>query len=148
MTAQVIIEISGGIAEAFNRGGSRLSGRELWAFAEDRCGVGGDLVRAQAVLDDMRRLTGHPFYPHEFAEAASAMLFEHWQAVSALAQVLVVRRRIEGAEVEAIIDGSLNFRTRANMLGAGLHGPDHVVRNHLKQWIFLVSALGLEPRTP
>jgi hypothetical protein len=94
MTAQVIIEISGGIAEAFNRGGSRLSGRELWAFAEDRCGVGGDLVRAQAVLDDMRRLTGHPFYPHEFAEAASAMLFEHWQAVSALAQVLVVRRRI------------------------------------------------------
>jgi hypothetical protein len=103
MTAQVIIEISGGIAEGFNRGGLRLSGRELWAFAEDRCGVGGDLVRTRAVLHDMRRLTGHPFYAHEFVDGAAAMLLDNWRGVSDLAQALVVRRRIEGAEVEAII---------------------------------------------
>ena len=51
-------------------------GDELWAFAEDRCGVDGDLERANAVLDDMHRLTGFRFYAHEFAEGVVANLLE------------------------------------------------------------------------
>ena len=84
MTAQVIIEISGGISEALHHCGTRPNGSELWAFAEDRCGVGTDLMRAQAVLDDLRRLTGFRYYAHEFAEAAAAML--NWRGVSELAK--------------------------------------------------------------
>jgi hypothetical protein len=104
MSKQVIIEISGGIAEAFHRGGSRLQGAELWDYARQYCGVGGDLQRASAVLADLHRLIGHPFYPHEFADGAAQMLLDHWPSVSALARTLVAERRIEGSRAVEIID--------------------------------------------
>jgi hypothetical protein len=53
-------------------------------------------LKAQAVLDDMRTLTGHAFYPHEFADGAAQMLLDNWSAVSAVANELVKHRRIEG----------------------------------------------------
>jgi len=107
MTAQVGIHIAGGIAESLHHCGTRPHGKELWAFAEERCGVDGDLEHANDVLDDLWRLTGFRYYAHEFAEGVVAMLLDNWSAVSALAQALIQRRRLDGDEVEKIIDRSL-----------------------------------------
>ena len=109
MSAQVGIHIAGGIAESLHHCGTRPHGKELWAFAEERCGVDGDLERANDVLDDMRTLTGFRFYAHEFAEGVVAMLLDNWSAVWALATELIATRRIEGERVLQIIDRSLRF---------------------------------------
>ena len=108
MSAQIGVEIAGGVAESLHRCGIR-HGRELWSFAESCCAVDGDLERIAAVLGDLRRLTGYRYRPEEFAEPTATMLLEHWPAVSALARALVAERRIEGDEVEAIIDRSLRL---------------------------------------
>ena len=103
----IIYDQMGRQVGTFHRGGLRLHGKELLAFAQDHCGIDRDLERAEAVLADMKALTGFDFFPHKFVDGASAMLFEHWSAVSALASELVDHRRIEGADVERIIGRSL-----------------------------------------
>jgi hypothetical protein len=56
MEWQVVIELSGGIAEALYRGERRP--HAVLAFAQARCGMNTDLERARAVIDDLRALTG------------------------------------------------------------------------------------------
>jgi hypothetical protein len=49
------------------------------------------------------RLTGYDVGPQHYADRTLTMLLEHWRAVTALAEALIERRRLEGAEVEEII---------------------------------------------
>ena len=68
----------------------------------------GDLSRVEAVLADLRALTGYSsFWAGHFADRTLEMLEDHWGAVEALAEALVDEGRIEGNQVEAIIDRSL-----------------------------------------
>lgn len=48
-------------------------------------------------------MTGYDVGPQHYADRTLTMLLEHWRAVTALAEALIERRRLEGAEVEEII---------------------------------------------
>jgi hypothetical protein len=96
MQAQVIIDVSGGVAEAIHRG---------TAVHIASCRMEADPQRALALINgDLFRLIGHRHGLQPFLELARSMLEAHWPAVDALARALIRDRRIEGDEVEAIID--------------------------------------------
>ena len=105
MEAQLVIHLAGGISEAIYRG--ERDKREVLAFAESNCAMDDDLSKAADVLGDLRRLTGYRFEPRDFVGQTLAMLLANWPAVTALAAALVEHRRIEGEDVEAIIDHSM-----------------------------------------
>jgi hypothetical protein len=97
MEAQVVIELAGGTAEMIHRGEAQM------ALATRRA-MDVDLAKAIALLDgDRAKLTGDRAPLSPFIDRTRVLLLEHWRAVDALAQALVEHRRIEGAEVEAII---------------------------------------------
>ena len=77
----VVVELSGGIAEAIHRGERRAP---LW-FAVHNCGMRGDLSKARLVLDDLRRLTGVRHEMQDFADRTLTMLEANWKAVELLA---------------------------------------------------------------
>jgi hypothetical protein len=114
MEAQIVIHLAGGIAEAVHRGERRR--QEVLAFAASNCSIDGDLKQARAVLADLRRLTGCRYDEQRFAERALALLLAHWRAVEALAAALVEDHRIEGDQVEAIVDRAC--MTQAEILQA------------------------------
>ena len=99
MEAQVCVEISGGIAEAIFLGTC-----EAW---RSHCSDA-DLERAADVCRELRRLTGYAFRAEDFADRTLTMLLANWPAVEAVAEALVEDRRIEGEDVEAIIDRSMS----------------------------------------
>jgi len=105
MEAQVIIHLGGGIAEAVLRGERRP--KEVLAFATRHCDMDNDLEKAVAVGGDLRRVTGYVFQPGDLAERTLLMLQANWRAIAALSLVLISERRIEGEDVERIIDGAL-----------------------------------------
>jgi hypothetical protein len=104
MERQIVIHLAGGIAEAVACGERRAG--EVLRFARLHSAIDVDLERARAVLGDLFRLTGHRYDAEHFAGRTLDMLTTHWRAVEALAAALVVHRRIEGAQVKAIIDGT------------------------------------------
>ena len=59
------------------------------------------------MLGDLFRLTGVRYDAQRFAERALAVVLAHWPAVEALASALIENRRIEGEDVEQIIDHSM-----------------------------------------
>lgn len=109
MDAQTCVHLAGGVAEAIHRGVGG-GGRDLLRYAEAHCQIDGDLQRAADVLADLRRLTGYDLYPMHYADRTLEMLLDHWPAVTALAEALVDERRLDGDDVEAIIDRSLYRR--------------------------------------
>jgi hypothetical protein len=68
--------------------------------------MNGDLERCIDVCRELLRLTFYRFEPRDFADRTLAMLLEHWGCVTALAEALVDERRIDGAQVKAIIDAA------------------------------------------
>jgi hypothetical protein len=97
MERQILVELSGGIAESIYRGEAQMT-------VATRRAMDADLGKALALLDgDLYRLTGHRAALTPFIDRTRALLTEHWDAVDALASALVEHRRIEGDEVEAII---------------------------------------------
>ena len=115
MEAQVIIELSGGIAEALHRGEWRK--RAILGYSQRHCQCDTDLTKARAVLGDLRRLD-HRYDMQDFAERTLTLMVANWQAVTALASPLVEQRRIDGERVEAIIDGAMIGST----FGCGARG--------------------------
>ena len=109
MEAQVVIELAGGIAEAIFRG--VRSRHEVLAFAESNCEMDADLERAAPVLRDLWRVTLYPFEPRDFVGRTLEMLLANWPAVEALAEALIEDGRIEGEDVERIIDRSMSSTT-------------------------------------
>ena len=106
MEAQVVVHLAGG-SEAIFRG-ERCQG-EVLRFAEAHCCVDDDLTKVADVLAELRRLTAYRFEAQDFIERTLTMLELNWPAVEALAEALVDEGRIEGDEVEWIIDRSLRF---------------------------------------
>jgi hypothetical protein len=105
MERQVVIHLSGGIAEAIHRGERRKS--EVLAFALRHCCIDADLRLAADVLSELRRLTGYRFEARDFVGRTLTMLLEHRPAVEALAEALIEDGRIEGQDVERIIKHSI-----------------------------------------
>lgn len=105
MEAQVSIHLAGGIADAIHRGERR--GRAVLSFATRHCNADADLRRARTVLADLYRLTGCHKGEQYLAERTLAMLLANWRSVAALAAALIKHRRIQGEDVEAIIDHSM-----------------------------------------
>jgi hypothetical protein len=97
MEAQVVIHVAGGVGEAIARGDG--------LFDHDNCDH--DLDAVAAMLREFFRATGVHYDPQCFSDRAHALLTTHWRAVEAVASALVEHGRIEGAEVEAIIDQSM-----------------------------------------
>ena len=108
MERQIAIHLAGGLAEAIHRGERRKE--EVLRFATLHCGTDIDLQRAAPVLADLRRVAGDG--EQRLAERALVSLLTHWPAVDALAQALIVDRRIEGERVERIIDHSIGSALR------------------------------------
>jgi hypothetical protein len=69
-----------------------------------RLGGKGDLERAEEVMRDIFRLTGYRVGPQHHADRTLTMLLAHWGAVESLAEALVNEGRIEGEDVQRIID--------------------------------------------
>jgi hypothetical protein len=88
--------------------GERRS-NEVLAFAASHCRMATDLTKAAAVLGDLSRLTGRRYDEQRFAERALELMLTHWPAVTALASALIETKRIEGDQVEQIIDHSMEF---------------------------------------
>ena len=101
MERQTVIHLAGGVSEAVFRGERRRG--EVLAFATRHCCIDADLEQARAVLGDLFRVTGYRFRAEDFVDRTLAMLSANWCSVTALAEALIERRRIEGAEVEEII---------------------------------------------
>jgi hypothetical protein len=106
MESQIVVNLGGGLAEAMFRGETRE--REALAFAELYCSMDDDLEQASDVLDAMHRLTGYRLHAKHFVERTLVLLQSHWYAVKALAAALVLHGRVEGAEIEAIIDHAMS----------------------------------------
>jgi hypothetical protein len=102
MQRQIAIHFGGGIAEAVHRGERR--GRAVLSFATRHCNADADLRRARTVLADLYRLTGCHNGEQYLAERTLAMLLANWRSVAALAAALIEHRRIEGEQVERIIN--------------------------------------------
>jgi hypothetical protein len=109
MEAQVVIHLAGGIAEAIHRG--VCSRQEVLRFAEANCEADADMEQARAVLGDLFRVTAYRFEARDFAGRTLEMLLAHWPAVEALAEALIEDGRIEGEDVERIIDRSMSSTT-------------------------------------
>jgi hypothetical protein len=94
-----VIHLAGGIAEAIYRG----EHREVLAFATRHCCMDTDRDRARAVMAHLFFLNGH--FPDEQPFASRAFeLLRDWPAVAALAAALGEHHRIDGKQVEWIID--------------------------------------------
>lgn len=100
MQWQIIIYMAGGVAEAIHRG-EWLQQYIFW-FAM-QCGAGGDREAAEAIIADLRKLTGRRHGLERFAIRARKLLLANWPAVEAIAAVLIRDRRIDGAEIEALL---------------------------------------------
>ena len=61
------------------------------------------MTLAEGVLADLRRLRAYD--EQRIVDRTLAVLLTHWEAVEGVAQALIQSRRIEGDEVERIIDG-------------------------------------------
>ena len=94
MERQVGIHLAGPVAESIH------SGRPPTAN-----GMGVDLSRALALLDgDLYRLTGERLALAPFLDHTRRLLTARWPAVTALASALITHGRVEGRDVERIID--------------------------------------------
>jgi hypothetical protein len=102
MEWQIIVELAGGIAEAIYQGEWRK--HRVLGFAAFNCGADNDLDRSAELLADLRRLTRRKHREQQFAEAALALLLEYWPAVEAVGAALIEHKRIEGHQVEEIVD--------------------------------------------
>ena len=103
MRAQVCVHLAGSIAEACHRGERRR--KEILAFAKAHCHLDADLQLATGVLADLRRLRRYD--EQAIIDHTLATMLAYWPAVEAVAQALVENKRIEGGEVERIIDAAL-----------------------------------------
>lgn len=103
MQWQIIANLAGGVAEAIHRGERRK--QDVMWFALLNCGTEGDLEDADAVLADLRQLTGRRYGLQRFVLQARALLIEQWPAVAALAAELIRDRHIDGDEIDAIVYG-------------------------------------------
>jgi len=103
MEAQVSIHLAGGIAEAIHRGERRR--HEVLRFATRHCNADADLRLAAAVQADLRRLRRYD--EQHLVDRTLAVLLAHWPAVEAVASALIENGRIEGKQVEHIIDHSM-----------------------------------------
>ena len=120
MERQVTIHLAGGIAEAIHHGVRR--GREALRFAEAHMEM--DLTKAEPVLRDVFRVTGYDVGPQHYADRTLLILEAHWPAVTALAAALIENGRIEGKDVERIIDRSIGsaWSTQGTQWIRLLHG--------------------------
>lgn len=99
---KVISHLAGGIAEAMARG---AHGRgEVLRFAIEHCCCDTDRVRAAGRLDQLQGLTGRAVCEQAYALRTRHLLLQHWDSVEAVASALVKHQRIEGREVERLID--------------------------------------------
>jgi hypothetical protein len=102
MEWQIMIDLAGGIAEAISRGERRK--KKVFWFAVFNCGCRDDLKTAAAVVADLRKLTGRQHGERRFGERVFALLLAYWAAVDALASALVDAERIEGDQIEKIVE--------------------------------------------
>ena len=102
MEWQIICDLAGPVAEAIHRGRRR----GLLHFAFHNCGSDGDFERSNAVLIDLRELTGRQFTEWPFGTRARKLLLAYWPAVTALAEELMQTKRIDGERVEQIFDAA------------------------------------------
>jgi hypothetical protein len=105
MRRQAVVHLAGGVGEAIARGETRKS--HVLRFAKVNCAMDGDLQREQALLFDLRQVTGCDFTEQGLAERTLEMLEAHWGCVTALAEALVEERRIEDPRIQRIIDRSM-----------------------------------------
>jgi hypothetical protein len=101
MEAQAVIHMAGSLAEAIHRGERRR--HQVLAFAKAHCHLDAEMTLAEGVLADLRRLRAYD--EQRIVDRTLAVLLTHWEAVEGVAQALIQSRRIEGDEVERIIDG-------------------------------------------
>ena len=72
MQWQIVATLAGGIAEAVHRGERRK--RHVMWFALCNCGSKDDFISVDAILADLRKLTGHHYGPQRFAERTLVLL--------------------------------------------------------------------------
>ena len=85
--------------------------------------MSGDLETIDRAIDALRILTNgedhnDDAYRH-FAGLAWDLLKANWPAVEAIAAALIERRRIDGAEVEALMNGTCGPGSNVAPLGGG-----------------------------
>jgi hypothetical protein len=102
MEHQVCIHLAGGIAEAVYRGERRP--QQVLAFGAAHCCIEADLEKAASVLREIGRLTCRDHTPEAYAGRTLALMLARWDAVEALAGRLAANGRLDGADVERIID--------------------------------------------
>jgi hypothetical protein len=103
MESQIIIHLSGGIAEAVYRGETRRL--KVLQFAQDHCCMDTDMSRADAVGRALSREAG-VYFEQQLVDRTLLLLLKNWAAVEAVADALLRHRRIEGGRVQWIIDRS------------------------------------------
>ena len=101
MEWQLVISMSGGIAEAIHRGERRR--RVVFQFARLNCGAHHDLADAEKVLADLRALPGRRYGQERYTQRALKLMLAHWPAVEAIAAVLIRDLRIEGSTIEELV---------------------------------------------
>jgi hypothetical protein len=98
MEKQIGIYLAGAVGEAISRSVVRWDEVEVFAAT--------DLQRAAAVGNDLSALTGVPYDEQFFFKHTRALLKANWPAIEALATALIAHGRIDGDQVERIIDGA------------------------------------------
>ena len=100
LEAQAVVHFAGGIREAIHRGERRRL--EVLRFAKLNCDTEADLKLAEGVLADLRRLRRYD--EQNLVDRTLAVLLTHWPAVEGVAAALIEHRRVEGDQVERIIN--------------------------------------------
>jgi len=80
-------------------------------FAQANCSAAVDLERAQAVLDDMHKLSANSLTTlADFVGCTMALLKAHWHEVGDVALNLMLYGRLDGDSIEKLIPPSRRFR--------------------------------------
>jgi hypothetical protein len=119
MEWQLVIDAAGGIAEAIHRG--ERNKRDMMWFAIFNCGTDGDLENMEAILTDLRRLTGRRHTLQRFYERACVLLREHWAAVERIAAALIESDHVGGDRVCELV---IRDDEEAPPRGSGDRGHD------------------------
>ena len=112
----IVVNFAGGLAEAIHRG--ERNRRSALRIALAKCGMGIDLEAIKRRIAALRILTDFPDDDDDrdahrrFAWQALALLKANWVAVEAIAAALIERRKLDGAEVEAIINEVAHKKVR------------------------------------